>query len=115
MDLESEQFDDQMDYVSDSNSESSEGDYELNSSEKLEDSNTVTSGNESDDTVLDIDITPPSWTDKVEPITVPQFRFKGGPTLPDDFNVNTTRPIDYFKLFFTDGLIEHIVKCTNDY
>ena len=28
---------------------------------------------------------------------------------------NTTCPIDYFKLFFTDGLIEHIVKCTNDY
>ena len=115
MDLESEQFDDQMDYVSDSNSESSEGDYELNSSEESEDSDIVTSGNDSDDTVPDIDLTLPSWTDKVEPNTVPQFQFKGGPMLPDDFNVNTTCPIDYFKLFFTDGLIEHIVKCTNDY
>ena len=65
MDLESEQFDDQMDHVSDSNSKSSEGDYELNSSEELKDSDTVTSGNESDDTVPDIDITPPSWTDKL--------------------------------------------------
>ena len=76
MDLESEQFDDQMDYVSDSNSESSEGDCELNSSEESEDSDTVTSGNDSDDTVPDIDITPPSWTDKVEPNTVPQFQFQ---------------------------------------
>ena len=39
----------------------------------------------------------------------------GGPRLPPDFNVNTTCPIDYFKLFFTDPIIEHIVKCTNDY
>ena len=115
MDLEPEQFNDQMGYVSDSNSKSSEGDCELNSSEESEHSDAVTSDNDSDDTVLDIDITPPIWTDKVEPITVPQFWFKGGPTLPDNFDVNTTRPIDYFKLFFTDELIQHIVKCTNDY
>ena len=35
--------------------------------------------------------------------------------MPDDFNVNTIHPIDYFKLFFTNELIQHIVKCTNDY
>ena len=39
----------------------------------------------------------------------------GGPRLPPDFNVNTTCPIDYFKLFFTDPIIEHIAKSTNDY
>ena len=75
----------------------------------------VTSDNDIDYTVPDIDITPPNWTDKVQQITLPQFRFKGGPTLPDDFDVNTTHPIDYFKLFFTDKIIQHIVNCTNDY
>ena len=115
MDLEPEPVDDQMDYVSDSNTESSQSDYELNSGDESEDADIVSLDNDADDTVPDIDITPPSWTDKVEPITVLQFWFKRGPTLPDDFNLNTTQPIDYFKLFFTDRLIEHIVKCTNDY
>ena len=51
----------------------------------------------------------------MQTITVPPFKFSGGPKLPHDFNVDTTRPIDYFKTFFTDSIIEHIVKCTNDY
>ena len=35
--------------------------------------------------------------------------------MSDNFDQNTTHPIDYFKLFFTDSIIDHIVKCTNDY
>ena len=51
----------------------------------------------------------------MQTITVPPFKFSRGPRLPHDFNVNTTHPIDYFKLFFMDSIIEHIVKCTNYY
>ena len=102
------------DYVSDSNSESSESDYDLYSNEDS-DFNSDTDNGTIDLTVLDVKSNPPSWTDDVQTITIPPVKFTGGPTLPCDFNVNTTRPIDYFKLFFTDAIIEHIVKCTNDY
>ena len=115
MEFDEEPVDDQMDYVSDSNSESSQSDYELNSGDESEDQDLADDVQITDDTVPDINRTPPAWTDKIQSITVPPFRFKGGPTLPDNCDQNTTRPIDYFKLFFTDSIIDHIVKCTNDY
>ena len=117
MDIDESNNDQVNDYISDSNSESSAGDeldYELQSDEESDLDIVFDNGN-IDYTVPDIKSNPPSWTDQVQQITVPQFKFKGGPTLPGDFDVNTTRPIDYFKLFFTDSIIEHIVKCTNAY
>ena len=100
MEFDEEPVDDQMDYVSDSNSESSQSDYELNCGDESEDQDLADDVQITDDTVPDINRTPPAWTDKIQFITVPPFRFKGGPTLPDNFDQNTTRPIDYFKLFF---------------
>ena len=115
MEFDEEPVDDQMDYVSDSNSESSQSDYELNSGDESEDEDLDDHVQLTDNTVPDINRTPPAWTDKLQSITVPPFHFKGGPTLPDNFDQNTTHPIDYFKLFFTDSIIDHIVKCTNYY
>ena len=114
MDFPAPTDDDANDYVSDSNSESSESDYDLYSNEDS-DFDSDTENGTIDFTVPDMKSNPPSWTDDVQTITVPPFKFTGGPTLPHDFNVNTTCPIDYFKLVFTDAIIEHIVKCTNDY
>ena len=90
--------------------------YELQLNEESDlDLDSVPKNGNIDFTVPDIKSDPPSWTEHVQSITVPPFKFMGAPRLPPDFNVNTTRPIDYFKLFFTDALILHIVKCTNDY
>ena len=116
MDLHAPLEDEANDYVSDSNSESSECDYELQLNEESDlDLDSVPQNGNIDFTIHDIKSDPPSWTDDVQSITVPLFKFTGGPRLPPDFNVNATHPIDYFKLFFTDPIIEHIVKCTNDY
>ena len=115
MEFDEEPIDNQMDYVSDSNRESNQSDYELNSGDESEDQDLDNDVQVTDDTVPDINRTPPAWTDKLESITAPPLHFKGGSTLPDNFDENTTHPIDYFKLFFTDSIIDHNVKCTNDY
>ena len=104
MDVHAPLEDKANDYVSDSNSESSESDYELQSNEESDlDLDSVPENGNIDFTVLDIKSDPPSWMEHVQSITVPPFKFTGGPRLPPDFNVNTTCPIDYFKLFFTDS------------
>ena len=79
MDIDAPNDDQVNDCISDSNSESSQGDYELKSDEEFDFDIVVDNGN-IDYTVLDIKSNPPSWTDQVEHITVPQFKFKGGPT-----------------------------------
>ena len=116
MDVDAPLEDEANDYVSDSNSVSSESDYELQSNKESDlDLDSVPKNGNIDFIVLDIKSHPPSWMEHVQSIMVPPFKFTGGPRLPPDFNVNTTHPIDYFKLFFSDSLIEYIVKCTNDY
>ena len=115
MDVHAPPEDEANDYVSDSNSESSESDYELQLNEESDlDLDSVPENRNIDFTVLDIKSDPPSWMDDAQSITVPLFKFIGGPRLPPDFNVNTTHTIDYFKLFFIDPIIEHIVKCTRN-
>ena len=104
MDFPAPADDDANDYVSDSNSESSESDYDLYSNEDS-DFDSDTDNGTIDFTVPDVKSNPPSWTDDVQTITVPPFKFTGGPTLPRDFNVNTTHPIDYFKLFLQMQLL----------
>jgi len=42
---------------------------------------------------------------KLDPITNP------GPNLPVDHDLDD--PIAYFRLFFTDSLIQYLVDCTN--
>ena len=64
--------------------------------------------------VPDIKANPPKWTDRIESITVPPSKSKGGPKLPTTFP-DTAQPVDYFQLFFTDSLIADIVNFTNQY
>ena len=60
---------------------------------------------------------PPDWqTEHFRDFHVPPFRGQQpGPRLPDDFNVETAKPIDYFQLFFSDELLNSIVQHTNSY
>ena len=53
-----------------------------------------------------------NWSDDLTNVTVEEFTEYSGPVhdLPPD-----SEPLDYFKLFFTDGLIDMIVLETNKY
>ena len=57
---------------------------------------------------------PPSWTENLQGFDVPAFQRASGPSLPEDFS-DTAHPDEYFKLFFTDKLIDSFVKYTNQY
>ena len=72
---------------------------------------------ESDDEVPYPDEQPPEWeSDNFKDFHVPFFRGPPeGPNLPNDFDVSTAQPIDYFKLFFTHELLSEIVQNTNAY
>ena len=109
---------DEIDYISDSCSESSQSDYDLDLQSDNESSSDIDFGNtdttDIDFSVPDIKANPPNWTDKIESITVPPPKSKGGPTLPAGFS-NLSRAVDYFELFFTDSLINQIVQYTNQY
>ena len=101
----------EIDSISDINSNSSIGDFQISSDEESDlDMDDETGRMEF--TVPDIKAYPPKWTENLQTFIVPPFRFKGGPTLPDTFS-DTSVPLEYFKLFFTDSLIENIVKFTN--
>ena len=101
------------DSISDINSNSSIGDFQISSDEESDIDIDDETGRV-DFTVPDIKANPPKWTEDLQSFIVPPFRFKGGPTLPDTFS-DTSVPLEYFKLFFTDSLIEKIVKYTNQY
>ena len=77
---------DEIDYVSDSYSESSQSDYDLDLQSDNESSSDIDFGNTNttdvDFSVPDIKANPPNWTDKIESITVPPPKNKGGLTLP---------------------------------
>ena len=106
---------DNIDYVSDSCSESSHGNYNIESDEDTSDMD-IGQGDDLDIdfSVPDVKANPPKWTDNIQTITVPIPKSKGGPLLPSEFG-ETSRPVDYFQLFFTDELISDIVKFTNKY
>ena len=62
------------------------------------------------------DLPPDCQTEHFRDFHVPPFRGQQpGPRLPDDFNVETAKPIDYFQLFFSDELLTSIVLHTNSY
>ena len=109
---------DEIDYISDSCSESSQSDYDLDLQSDNESSSDIDFGNtdttDIDFSVPDIKANPPNWTDKIESITVPPPKSKGGPTLPAGFS-NLSRAVNYFQLLFTDSLINQIVQYTNQY
>ena len=107
---------DNNEYISDSCNESSQSDYHIESDDS-EMSDMDIGQDEHVDvnfSVPDIKANPPKWTDRIENITVPPPKSKGGPKLPATFP-DTAQPVDYFQLFFTDSLISDIVKFTNQY
>lgn len=56
----------------------------------------------------------PDWTKQFKPIHIRRFTQPQGPNLPANFD--TAGPaIDYFKLFFTDDVLQKIVRNTNKY
>ena len=109
---------DEIDYISDSCSDSSQSDYDLDLQSDNESSSDIDFGNTNttdlDFSVPDIKANPPNWTHKIESISVPPPKNKGGPTLPAAYS-NLLRAVDYFQLFFTDSLITQIVQYTNQY
>ena len=118
MDALNQSDDDNNDYVSDSCSESSQSDYEIDSQSDNDSSSDIDLGDQPA-TNLDFSVPNPKkmspvWTDKVESITEPPPKNKGRPNLPSNFG-DESCAIDYFQLFFTDSLINNIVKFTNQY
>ena len=108
---------DDDDYVSDSNSSSilsgvSDDDHDMHSDNNDDDDES--SNDNFDDTVPDLKASPPKWTEDIQGFDLPHFRLQSGPSLPDDFSDNS-HPADYFKLFFTEDLVQSFVDYTNKY
>lgn len=60
---------------------------------------------------------PPKWkTDNFQDFVVGPYNGPPeGPNLPAEFDATTALPVDYFKLFFTDDMMESIARNTNRY
>ena len=57
----------------------------------------------------------PEWSQNFSDVHVRQFRGDGAANLPQDFDVNTATPLEYFQLFFTNNVLETIVENTNKF
>ena len=116
MDPQNFEDNDNNDYISDSCSESSQSDYNIESDDsEMSDMDIGQPDHvDVDFSVPDIKANPPKWTDSIQNITIPPPKSKGGPKLHPTFG-DTSHTVDYFQLFFTDSLISDIVKFTNQY
>ena len=107
---------DENEYISDSNSESSFSEHSMQSEEDVmsdtEPDNAVYNNN--DVPIPNVKANPPSWTENLQGFDVPAFQQTSGPSLPEDFS-DTAHPAEYFKLFFTDKIIDSFVNYTNQY
>ena len=108
-------MDNDDEYINDSNSKSSFSDISMHSEDALSNND----GDSSVDTHQDFPVpnvkaNSPSWTETLQGVDVPAFQKSTGPALPDNFS-DTSHPADYFKLFFTEELIESFVKYTDEY
>ncbi|XP_033730112.1 piggyBac transposable element-derived protein 4-like [Pecten maximus] len=57
----------------------------------------------------------PEWSRDFSPITVNAFVRETGPILPENFDVNSASPIDYFHIFFNENQFSAIARHTNNY
>ncbi|XP_060579431.1 piggyBac transposable element-derived protein 4-like [Ruditapes philippinarum] len=71
------------------------------------------SSSDDDDNVADAGAS--TWTNRLLPPRVEDFAGEPGPNLPDDFDVSTASPLDFFKLVFPVSLITYLVDMTNLY
>ena len=117
MDRENFEDKDNNDYVSDSCSESSQSDYDIESDHSEMSDMDIRQPDhvDVDFSIPDIKANLPKWTDSIQSITVPPPKSKGGPKLPATFPTDTAWAVDYFELFFTDSLTSDIVRFTNQY
>ena len=69
--------------------------------------------NQNGDEMFDILNKGPEWMETFLPVHVNEFKPPTGPKLPAHFNTDTTSPLEYFQLFFTDEVIVTIVLITN--
>ena len=89
----------------------------LNSDNNSDTSPCVSDDDDEDDVDLcvpNLKQNPIKWTQHFQTFNVPQFTGQSGPALPPDWNPKST-PRDYFQLFWTDDLLNNIVKYTNQY
>ena len=56
----------------------------------------------------------PDWTTDFVPIYVPPFNRPSGPDLPNGWDIRST-PFKYFQLFFTEQIMQDIIRFTNSY
>lgn len=100
--------------ASDSESESEFGgftDIESDSDSDI----SISSVSSNDDTEIDISDYTPLWTKKFEDFHVPSFYRECGPVLPQDFDTETAKAIDYFQLFLSAELWDMVTKFTNEF
>ena len=62
--------------------------------------------------ILNVD---PEWTQDFSDIHVNQFTGPVGPNLGPDFDTSVTTLLDYFQLFFSDEVFQHICDNTNKF
>ena len=58
---------------------------------------------------------PIKWTQNFKDIELHEFSGVSGPMLPDNFDVSSATPKDYFSLFITEEILETITRNTNLY
>ena len=73
------------------------------------------SNNQNGDEMFDSLQKDPEWSETFLPIHVNQFNQLTGSNLPQDFNMDTASPLEYFQLFFSNEVMEKIVQNTNAY
>ena len=102
MDTPGPSTDDCNDYVSDSCSESSQSDYDLDIKSHNKSALNIEFGDPNtcdlDFSVPDIKANPPKWIDNIQSITVPPPKNKGRPKLEPTFG-DQLQAVDYFQLF----------------
>ena len=69
----------------------------------------------SSDEMYDILNEDPEWTQQFSPIHVNQFIGLLGTNFPHDFDPLTASPIDYFQLYFSDDVFQHICDNINKF
>ncbi|XP_059162842.1 piggyBac transposable element-derived protein 4-like [Physella acuta] len=106
-----------------SSSESGESDIECEEGDianneldlDLSDTDDLLNPDDGDEVSLDVDNPSYNWSDDLNPVEIEMFTSGVGPNM-GDINLNyKSQPIDFFKLFFSDELLELIANQTNLY